>query len=177
MADSVRRVAPRVSIRAIMLAIVGIASLSISMVASQDFLNNYNNFLTILLYFLIPWTAVNLVDFYFVRRERYAVTEIFKPRGIYGNWQWRGLLAYVVGFAAMVPFFSTPIFTGPVAHALHGADLSIVVGLAVAGGAYYLFCWKRDLTAEFQAAAESDAELEGTSKPSAPATPTAEAGM
>lgn len=179
MADSVRRVVPRVSIRAITLGIVGAASLAVSMVASQNFLNNYNNFLTILLYFLIPWTAVNLVDFYFVRRERYAVTEIFKPRGIYGNWQWRGLLAYVVGFAAMVPFFSTPIFTGPVAHALHGADLSIVVGLAVAGGAYYLFCWKRDLTAEFRAAAESDAELEAASPamPLMPANPSAEAGM
>ena len=148
------------SIRAITLGVVAAASLAISIAASQNFLNNYNNFLTILLYFLIPWTAVNLVDFYFVRRERYAVTEIFKPRGIYGNWQWQGLLAYAVGFVAMVPFFSTPIYTGPVANALHGADLSIVVGLVVAGGAYYLFCWKRDLTAEFQAALESDKELE-----------------
>jgi NCS1 family nucleobase:cation symporter-1 len=176
MADSVKRVAPRVSIRVITLGVVAVASTAISIAASENFLNNYNNFLTILLYFLIPWTAVNLVDFYFVRRERYAVTEIFKPRGIYGNWQWQGLLAYGVGFVAMIPFFSTPIYTGPVANALHGADLSIVVGLVVAGGAYYLFCWKRDLSAEFQAALESDKELEPASVV-LPATPSAEAGL
>jgi NCS1 family nucleobase:cation symporter-1 len=179
MADSVKRVAPRVSIRVITLGIVGAASLGISLASSENFLNNYNNFLTMLLYFLIPWTAINLVDYYFVRRERYAVKEIFKSRGIYGRWQWQGLLAYGIGFVVMVPFFSTPIYTGPVAHALHGADLSIIVGLAVASGAYYLFCYRRDLTAEFRAALDSESELEHEPvvMPSMTTTPPAEAGM
>lgn len=36
-----------------------------------------------------------------------------------------------LGFAVIIPFFNTALFTGPIAHALGGADNSFVVGLAV----------------------------------------------
>ena len=36
--------------------------------------------LTLMLYLLVPWTATNLVDFFFVRRGHYAITDLFKPR-------------------------------------------------------------------------------------------------
>jgi purine-cytosine permease-like protein len=42
--------------------------------------------LTIMLYLLVPWTSVNLVDYFFVRHGRYAVTHLFMPEGIYGEW-------------------------------------------------------------------------------------------
>lgn len=29
-----------------------------------------------------PWTAVNLIDSFFVRKEKYAIREMFKPNGI-----------------------------------------------------------------------------------------------
>jgi len=87
-----------------------------------------------MLYFLIPWTSVNLVDFYFVRRGKYAIIEIFKPSGFYRKWAWRGLTSYIVGLLAMVPFMSVTFYTGPVAVWLNGTDLSFVVGLVVAGG-------------------------------------------
>src|SRR5919197_1788882 len=77
----------------------------------------------------IPWTAVNLIDYYVVRRGHYAVEEIFKPRGLYGRWGWRGILAYGIAFACMIPFFSTPSFTGPIAKAMDGADLPLLIGL------------------------------------------------
>ena len=38
-----------------------------------NYLTNFNNFVLLILYFLIPWTAVNLVDYYFVRRGHYAI--------------------------------------------------------------------------------------------------------
>ena len=60
-----------------------------------------------LLYVLVPWTSVNLVDYYFVRRGRYAVGQIFMPHGIYGAWGWRGLTAYGIGIVAMIPFVVT----------------------------------------------------------------------
>ena len=56
--------------------------------------------LTLMLYLLVPWTALNLVDFFFVRRGHYAITEIFNPNGVYRRWGWRGLTAYAVGFAS-----------------------------------------------------------------------------
>jgi NCS1 family nucleobase:cation symporter-1 len=121
----------------------------------------------LMLYFLIPWTAVNLVDFYFVRRGHYAITEIFKPNGIYGRWSWRGLVAYVVGFAAMIPFLSTTFYVGPAAEAMNGADISFIVGLVVSGGLYLILCRGVDLDAERTAIVASDRELE--QRESAPA--------
>ena len=91
--------------------------------SSQSFLTNFENFLLLIRYLFVPWTAVNLVDYYVVRRGHYAIAEIFNPRGIYLRWSWRGIAAYVIAFGAMVPFFSTPLYTGPVANALGGADI------------------------------------------------------
>src|SRR5262249_9250712 len=101
-----------------------------------------------------------LVDFYFVRHGHYAITSVFDPRGIYGRWSWRGLVAYTVGFAAMIPFFATSFYTGPAAHALGGADLSFAVGLVIAGGLYLVLSRSLDRQAEEQAVAASLAALE-----------------
>ena len=68
---------------------------------------SFGNFLAILLYLFTPWTAINLIDFYVVRKGHYSVREIFNKRGMYGIWNWHGLVAYALGFIAMIPFFST----------------------------------------------------------------------
>jgi nucleobase:cation symporter-1, NCS1 family len=112
------------------------------------------------LYLFIPWTAVNLVDYYIVRSGHYAIAEIFNPRGLYGRWSWRGITAYLVGFAAMLPFFSTSKYTGFIASDLNGADISLFIGLPVAGILYYVFAKSIDVEAETVIAMEEQAELE-----------------
>ena len=93
----------------------------------------------LMLYFLVPWTAVNLTDFYFVRRGRYAVAELLrKDGGVYGRWAVKGIVAYVIGFAVMIPFFSNPLYSGPVAKALGGADITIALGVPVAAALFLL---------------------------------------
>jgi NCS1 family nucleobase:cation symporter-1 len=94
-----------------------------------------------------------------VRRTNYSITEIFNPRGIYGRWNWRGLTAYFAGFAAEIPFMSTGWFTGPVASALHGMDLSVFVGLPISAGIYLLACRTLDTAAEALRVREADAHL------------------
>src|SRR6266702_569101 len=39
--------------------------------------------LTLMLYLLVPWTALNLVDYFFVRHGHYAITDIFRLDGVY----------------------------------------------------------------------------------------------
>jgi purine-cytosine permease-like protein len=137
--------------------------LVVSLLLPDDLLGSLNNFVLLMLYFLVPWTAVNLVDFYFVRRGKYAITEIFNPRGIYGQWSWRGLLAYFGGLAAMVPFIALPgVWEGPVATAFGGVDLAFVIGLVVAGGLYLLVSRGINHDAERKARLASERELEGT---------------
>ncbi|HEY1574813.1 MAG TPA: cytosine permease [Pseudonocardiaceae bacterium] len=161
--DSIKKLKPTVTVRAVTVGITAVLSLIGALAASSDFLTNFNSFLLLILYLFVPWTAVNLVDFYIVRRGHYAIREIFNPHGIYGRWGWRGILAYLIGFGGMVPFFSVgTLFEGPAAKALGGADISFFVGLAVAGGLYWLFSRSIDLAAEIRIAQEEDAELETT---------------
>jgi purine-cytosine permease-like protein len=162
-ADTIKRVNTNRLTRIAGLLFIGILATAFALTLPQNFLADYSNFLTILLYFVIPWTAVNLVDFFLVRHGDYAITEIFKPSGIYGRWQWRGLLAYGVGFVAMIPFFSTAIYTGPVAKAAGGADFSIFVGLIVSGVLYYWFSRSIDFTVERRLRESEDVGL-GTSQ-------------
>ncbi|MGO9297036.1 MAG: hypothetical protein ACLP52_24685 [Streptosporangiaceae bacterium] len=56
---------------------------------------------------------------------------------VLGN-QTAALVAFVVGFAAMVPFTNTSLVVGPVATALHGADLAFYVGFVVTGVLYFV---------------------------------------
>ncbi len=161
--DGFRPVRPTVTLRVVGLSIVGVVVVIIALLIPDNYLSSFNSFVILMLYFLVPWTAVNLTDFYFVRHGQYAITEIFNNRGIYGTWAWRGVLSYVAGFVAMIPFFSIPdLFTGPVAEKMGGADVSFAVGLVVAGGLYFLLTRGLDRSAEHEAVAASRRELEPT---------------
>ena len=146
--------------RMVTLAIAAVVSISMALAASKDFVNRFADLLAVLLYLFTPWTAINLVDFYWVRKSHYSVREIFNPHGIYGRWSWRGLLAYGCGFAAMIPFFSTGLYRGPVARALGGADLAMLVGLPVSSLVYLWACRSLDIKAEWAAAEIADRGLE-----------------
>ena len=108
----------------------------------------YGNVLIFLAYLFTPWTAINLVDYFFVRRGRYVIRAIFERDGIYGRWGWRGNVAYLVTLAVMVPFMVTTPFTGSAAAALGGVDYSMFVGLPLAGALYVLLCRSLDLETE-----------------------------
>jgi purine-cytosine permease-like protein len=136
--DSLRRIKPTLRLRVVTIAVTAAISVILANVASEDFLANFNDFLLLVLYFFIPWTAVNLTDYFIVRKGHYAIAEIFKPNGIYRRWGWAGIVAYLVGFAVMVPFFSAgTLFVGPIAQAMDGADVSLFIGLPVAGVLYW----------------------------------------
>ncbi|MGX4692008.1 purine-cytosine permease family protein [Streptomyces sp. JNUCC 63] len=162
--DGFRKVRPTVRLRVVGLVVVGAVSIVVALLIPDDYIGSFNDFVLLMLYFLVPWTAVNLVDFYFVRRGTYAIAEILKPNGAYGRWAWRGVTAYIAGFVAMIPFFSTSFYVGPVAEALGGADFSFIIGLTVSGVLYLLFSRNLDRDAEADARAESEAELEGTAR-------------
>jgi NCS1 nucleoside transporter family len=160
--DSFRPLRPTVRLRVIGLTLVTLVGLVTTYVIPDNYLDSFNTFLEIMLYLLVPWTAVNLVDFYFVRRGHYSIRDLFNPRGIYGQWAWRGLTAYFLGFLAMLPFFNLSFYTGPAVDAVGGADISFIVGLLVSAVAYRLLCLNWDWSSEL-AAADGLEALEATS--------------
>src|SRR5215469_6423244 len=131
-ADTVRPLKCTAGKRIASLLAALVASSALALSSSSDFVGRFSDYLSLLLYLFTPWTAINLVDFYVVRRGHYSIREIFNSAGMYGHWNWRGLAAYAIGFVVMIPFFSTDIWKGPVARALGGADIAMLIGLPVA---------------------------------------------
>ena len=142
----------------LLVAVVTATTLAVG--ASGNLIDRFSDLLAVLLYLFTPWTAINLVDFYVLRKGHYSIREIFNPNGMYGRWNWRGLTAYGVGFVVMIPCFSTGIYTGPIAHALGGADIAMLVGLPVAAVVYLLTCRSVDLESDRRRAAAADVGLE-----------------
>jgi nucleobase:cation symporter-1, NCS1 family len=159
-ADTVRPLRCTVGKRMASLAVAFVASCAIALGSSKNFVNSFGDLLDLLLYLFTPWTAINLVDFYMVRKGHYSIREIFNPAGMYGRWNWRGLLAYAVGFTVMIPFFSSALYTGPIARALGKADIAMLVGLPVAAGVYLIACRSLNLNEEQRRAALADRGLE-----------------
>jgi purine-cytosine permease-like protein len=142
------------------LAFTALLATAIALDAESHFIDRFGDLLAVLLYLFTPWTAINLVDFYLVRKGHYSVREIFNPHGMYGRWNWRGLAAYAIGFLVMIPFFSTGLYRGPVARSLEGADLAMLVGLPVAALVYLFACRSLDLETDRLRAEAADAGLE-----------------
>src|SRR6202012_2997330 len=159
--DSFKKIRPPLTLRIVTVGLTAVLSLIGALAATQNFLGNFNNFLLLILYLFIPWTAVNLVDYYIVRRGHYAIAEIFNPHGMYGRWGWRGILSYLVGFAAMTPFFDVgTLYEGVAAKALGNADISFFIGVAVEGGLDCLLTRSDDVAAETRVAEAEAADLE-----------------
>jgi len=159
--DSIKPGRPTLARRLYTLILSTAVATGLALVSTENFVEKFGEFLAVLLYLFTPWTAINLVDFYWVRKGHYSAREIFNPHGMYGRWNWRGLTAYGVGFVAMIPFFSVPgLYVGPVAKMLGGADIAMLVGLPVSTLVYLWACRSLDLEADRRRAEVADAGLD-----------------
>lgn len=130
---------PRAKTRSIAAVVLFVLAVSIALFARDNFILFYTNFLSFLMYVLVPWTAINLVDYYLLRHGDYRVEDFFKrDGGVYGRFNWVAIGSYVAGALIQVPFSATAIYTGPMAAALGGVDISWIVGLAVVAPLYYV---------------------------------------
>jgi NCS1 family nucleobase:cation symporter-1 len=135
--DSIRTLRVRVLGRGIIMVAVLVVGSLIAVDGSGSFATAYTDFLLIFLYIFIPWTSINLTDFYLLRQGHYDIEDMFRARGPYGLVNSSGLTAYLVAAAVEVPFMSTTFYEGPIAHALGGGDITWIVGLVIAGPLYY----------------------------------------
>ena len=120
-----------------LLVVFAIATI-LALTGYKTFLTSFENFINVLLFFFVPWSVINLIDFYIVKKGRYDVKSFFTPKGIYGGWRWAAIIPYVIALAAQVPFLDQTLYTGPMVKVLGGADISWIVGWVVAGVAYLI---------------------------------------
>ena len=126
---------------AFVLVIVGTATL-IALLGQHSFLGAFKSFILFLLAFFTPWSAINLVDYYCITRERYDVPALADPNGRYGRWNVLGISVYVFGVLVQLPFIATKFYTGPLVDALGGVDISWIIGLVLPAAVYYV-CAKK----------------------------------
>jgi nucleobase:cation symporter-1, NCS1 family len=150
-AEAFRPIRSTIGLRACTVIGGGALVVAAVLLMPPNILDSFSAFLSILGYFLIPWTAVNLTDYYFVRRGVFSITDIMRSDGgIYGQWSKAGIISYALGFIAMIPFFSTSLYTGPIAGFLDKADIAFFVGLLVSTTIYVLLMRNFDRQAELK---------------------------
>jgi nucleobase:cation symporter-1, NCS1 family len=96
-----------------------------ALLSKESFLVNYEQIILLLLDVLVPWTAINLVDY------------------------------YALGILVQLPFIASPLYTGPVARAMGGIALSWIIGLAVTSPAYYWLAKRSEARARMPAASNA----------------------
>jgi NCS1 family nucleobase:cation symporter-1 len=112
-------------------------------VAGAHLETTFENITLFLLYLLVPWTAINLTDYYLVRRGQYDIQALFERRGPYGLISWPSVLLYLITIGIEIPFVNATLLEGPIAKALGGADIAWIIGLILPSVAYWLLARAR----------------------------------
>jgi NCS1 family nucleobase:cation symporter-1 len=123
--------------RMLFVLLIVAASTALALLGQHSFLNSFKYFILFLLTFFTPWSAINLVDYYFINKERYDIPALSDPNGRYGRWNVLGISVYVIGVLIQLPFVDTHFYSGPMVAQLGGVDISWIVGLLVPGVIYY----------------------------------------
>ncbi len=122
------------------IAAVGIGLLGglLTLLGRANFATNLESFLFVLAYWISPWAAIVAVDQLFIAPRTDALGQRLYDRSRRVG---LGLVAWVVGVLAAVPFFDQVFYTGPFAKAHPGwGDVSYWVGLVVATLVYLGLC-------------------------------------
>lgn len=108
-----------------------------------QFLSSFSGFLSFLLFFMIPWTTINLIDYYFIRKGQYNVKALSDLDGEYGRFNWKTIIVFFLAVLFQLPFLNTDFYEGPMAKALGGADFAWLVGIVSTSILYYAVNYSR----------------------------------
>lgn len=129
-----------IATRALICSVFAIAAGFTAIAVSEDFINNISGLVNTLAYILIPWTAINITDFYLVSKGRFDPEAIADRNGMYGLFNVRAMTIYLLGVLIQIPFIVSdfPPFVGPIAAALGGLNFAWAVGFGFCVVAYWL---------------------------------------
>ncbi|MGO2301233.1 purine-cytosine permease family protein [Psychrobacter sp. AOP7-D1-15] len=127
------------SIRISAVVIFHVIAFFMATAVGDDFLTSFTNFIYLLIYFLVPWSAINLVDYFLIQKGEYHIPSFFEEGGgIYGRWNVNAMLVYGLSIFIEVPFMGISLYTGPLFELLGEVDVASIVGFIFAGVLYYL---------------------------------------
>lgn len=136
--DNIRPLKSTVRLRLAACTVVSVIAVLVATWGAGNFATNLENFFFFLLYALIPWSMINLVDFFLIRHGHYKISDFFDPNGGFGHFGWTALICYAIAIAAELPFVNTAWIVGPAVSMLGGADIAWIVGVVVSVPLYYV---------------------------------------
>lgn len=116
------------------------------MFGGDEFQEKFLLFLHVISYYITPWVAVLLIDYYLVHRRGRdfpAIENFYKPDGVFGRVNIPGITSMIVGVLVSIPFVANDFYTGPIGERLGGADLSYFVSGILAAVIYTI--WRRNV--------------------------------
>lgn len=125
----------------IMFAVAIIATL-IAVATQYNFDAYFSDILNAQIYVLVPWSSINLVDFYLVRKGKYSIKCMYDVDGSYGKYNVTTLLIFLLTIIVELPFMDLSFYHGIIARAV-GADISWIPALIVPGALYFAFTKER----------------------------------
>jgi NCS1 family nucleobase:cation symporter-1 len=114
----------------------GLVGLALSFAGQVNFELNFENFLLVLDYWIMPWLGIVLVDYYVARRTS------VKSSAEAPDLDSRAIVAYLAAVLVSVPFMVPALHlgypVGALASLFGGADFSYFISFLVAAGLTYL---------------------------------------
>lgn len=121
----------------IVMSAIMTAAIVVSIGSQHDFQGYFANILSAMVYMLVPWSAINLADYYLVRKGAYDIDAMYDIHGLYGAYRWRTIAVFLAGIAAQTPFMDFSFYQGWVTQRI-GADIAWVPGFLIPAVLYTL---------------------------------------
>ena len=125
------------AMKLVVLCALMVVSTLVAVLAQKNFEIYFGDILSAMIYLLVPWSAINLVDYYLIRRGEYVIADLYRVDGRYGAFRWNTIAVYLLGIAAQVPFMNLSFYKG-VAAARLGWDFAWLAGLLIPASLYML---------------------------------------
>jgi NCS1 family nucleobase:cation symporter-1 len=100
----------------------------LALIGAAKFADLFSGFLGLSMYWIAPWTAIMLTDWWLYRGAEHRVR----------RWATGATIFVVVLPVTVVLFVALPFYTGPIANLLGGVDIGYVAGFIVSAAAYAL---------------------------------------
>lgn len=128
---------------------------------SESFAKSISAILGSLVIWTSPWAGILLVDYFYMRRARTDLSEIYGDPHDLIDVRWPALIGLALGMAAgwACGMGSVGVLQGPLAQALGGTDLSWLAAMSVGAATYLIFCkvWSTRFAMPFPSPADSNA--------------------
>src|SRR5699024_11078743 len=90
---------------------------------------------------IIPWSVINLVDFYILKRKNYTHKDFHQKNGAFGKLNYTGISIYLIVILVQIPFINTEIYQVILYKQINGLDIACITG-SISSFIYYVISIK-----------------------------------